>query len=63
MYVFSQEGVHYSKLYAGSPKVRFILLITLMSFCLSNVNQTKAVIKETQIKRKYELELMKKLGN
>ena len=27
------------------------------------LNQTKAVIKETQIKRKYELELMKKLGN
>lgn len=27
------------------------------------LNQTKAVIKETQIKRKYELEPMKKLGN
>lgn len=27
------------------------------------LNQTKVVIKETQIKRKYELELMKKLGN
>lgn len=27
------------------------------------LNQTKAVIKETQIKRKYELELMKKKGN
>ena len=27
------------------------------------LNQTKAVIKETQIRRKYELEPMKKLGN
>ena len=42
MYVFSQEGVHYSKLYAGSPKVRFILLITLMSFCLSNVKPNQS---------------------
>lgn len=32
-------------------------------FVWAMLNQTKAVIKETQIKRKYELEPMKKLGN
>ncbi len=40
MYVFSQEGVYYSKLYAGSPEVRitFVISITSVSTLKSMAN-------------------------
>jgi len=44
MYVFSQEGVYYSKLYAGSPEVKIREATSRMSVSMDEVQTEIATI-------------------